>query len=67
MDGVSLLIEGIGAVPGLSVYLSRESTICAESNIGIAGCEAELGVVFAQVGLNLIGSNLATCLSQQIF
>ena len=66
LDGMRLLIEGIGAVPCLAVNLGCKGAIGLEGKVGIALAEAELIVVRAQILLNLASSNLAASLCQQV-
>ena len=63
---MSLLIKGIITIPCLSVNLGRESAIGIKGEVGIGTAESELLVIILQLLLYLVGSNLATCLSQQI-
>lgn len=66
LDGMSLLIKGIGAIPCLAVNLGRESTTGIKGEVGIGTAESKLLVITFQLILNLAGSNLATRLSQQV-
>lgn len=66
LDGMSILIKGIGAIPCLAVNLGRESTIGIKGEVGIGTAESKLLVITFQLILNLAGSNLATRLSQQV-
>ena len=66
LDGMSLLIKGIGAIPCLAVNLGRESTIGIKGEVSIGTAESKLLVITFQLILNLAGSNLATRLSQQV-
>lgn len=66
LDGMSLLIKGIGAIPCLAVNLGRESTIGIKGEVGIGTAESKLLVITFQLILNLAGSNLTASLCQEI-
>lgn len=55
LDGMSLLIKGIGAIPCLAVNLGRESAIGIKGEVGIGTAESKLFVIFLQLCMQAQG------------
>lgn len=55
LDGVSLLIKGIVAIPCLAVNLGRESAIGIKGEVGIGTAESKLFVIACQLCMQAQG------------